>query len=80
MDKPLIYSFKEFKNFAVDYWFTVLLDSLPSNFKEVTVEVVECPDLRNAPYHLAAEGNNNFLDSIFNFHCIVVKVCPVPLH
>ncbi|KAJ6633590.1 Ester hydrolase C11orf54 like [Pseudolycoriella hygida] len=35
-----------------------LLDGLKSNFSEVNVDVVECPDLREAPYHLACEGLN----------------------
>jgi hypothetical protein len=29
---------------------------LESNFKEVSVEVTECPDLRQEPFRLAAEG------------------------
>lgn len=29
---------------------------LPSNFKEVNVEVVDCPDLTKPPFHLAAPG------------------------
>lgn len=31
---------------------------LPSNFKEVNVEVVDCPDLTKPPFHLAAPGLN----------------------
>ncbi|XP_037049611.1 ester hydrolase C11orf54 homolog [Bradysia coprophila] len=33
-----------------------LLDGLKSNFGEVTVEVVNCPDLQRAPFHLACNG------------------------
>ena len=33
-----------------------LNSSLTSNFKSVTVTVSPCPDLRSAPFHLAAEG------------------------
>lgn len=35
---------------------TVLSTGLASNFRNVTVEVVDCPDLRQPPFHLAAEG------------------------
>lgn len=34
----------------------VLADGLVAHFRHVTVEVVDCPDLRQAPYHLAASG------------------------
>ncbi|KAJ5721312.1 uncharacterized protein N7483_009246 [Penicillium malachiteum] len=35
---------------------TVIQKSLESNFKSITVRVVQCPDLRSAPFHLAAPG------------------------
>lgn len=34
----------------------VLQNGLKSNFKEVKVEVVDCPDLTQAPFHLASPG------------------------
>lgn len=34
----------------------VLASGLKRNFRSVTVEVVDCPDLRAAPFHLAAAG------------------------
>jgi len=37
---------------------TTLSEGLKSNFREVTVEVIDCPDLRNEPYHLASKGLN----------------------
>lgn len=33
-----------------------LRPALTSNFEEATISVEQCPDLRKAPYHLAAEG------------------------
>lgn len=39
------------------YRISALLDGLKSNFSEVTVEVVECPDLQSAPFHLACKGD-----------------------
>lgn len=36
--------------------FAVLATGLSRNFAHATVEVVDCPDLRRAPFHLAAEG------------------------
>ncbi len=44
-----------------------LSDGLKSNFNEVTVEVVECPDLQAAPFHLACNGdtNSNFISDGF---------------
>ncbi|XP_052871915.1 ester hydrolase C11orf54 homolog [Anopheles cruzii] len=36
----------------------VLAAGLKSNFATVNVEVVECPDLTKAPFHLAGEGLN----------------------
>lgn len=40
---------------------------LGNYFKEATVEVVDCPDLRNAPFHLAAQGTTYYaLWDIFN--------------
>jgi len=35
---------------------TALKDGLNSNFKDVEVNVVTCPDLRNEPFDLASEG------------------------
>lgn len=35
---------------------TVLREGLKTHFAKVKVNVVECPDLRNEPFHLAAEG------------------------
>lgn len=29
---------------------------MKSNFAEVRVEIVDCPDLTQAPFHLAAKG------------------------
>ena len=34
----------------------VIRPALESNFNESTVQVARCPDLRKAPFHLAAEG------------------------
>uniref|UniRef100_A0A336LW91 CSON006522 protein n=1 Tax=Culicoides sonorensis TaxID=179676 RepID=A0A336LW91_CULSO len=34
----------------------VLSKGLPSNFETVSVDVVECPNLREAPFYLASEG------------------------
>ncbi|KAL0272610.1 UNVERIFIED_CONTAM: hypothetical protein PYX00_005514 [Menopon gallinae] len=34
----------------------VLQDKLKSHFKDVTVEVTECPDLTKPPYHLVCKG------------------------
>lgn len=34
----------------------VLSNGLTANFKQVTVEVVDCPNLRAAPYHLVGKG------------------------
>ena len=36
--------------------FAALKDGLNSNFKDVEVNVVTCPDLRNEPFDLASEG------------------------
>lgn len=36
--------------------FAVLLTGLKENFDEVSVDVVDCPDLTQAPYHLATSG------------------------
>lgn len=36
---------------------TVLTQALPGNFAEVTVEVVDCPDLTQQPFTLAEPGN-----------------------
>jgi hypothetical protein len=33
---------------------------LKSNFEQVEVEVVDCPDLTKAPFHLAATGEKYF--------------------
>jgi hypothetical protein len=35
---------------------SVLEDGLKNNFKEVSVGVVDCPDLTQTPWHLAAKG------------------------
>ena len=37
-------------------FYSVLSSGLKSNFAEVNVEEVECPDLREAPFNLAGEG------------------------
>jgi hypothetical protein len=34
----------------------VIKDGLKSNFADVQVDIVDCPDLSQAPYHLASEG------------------------
>ena len=34
----------------------MLTDGLKDNFGNVEVNVLECPDLRQPPFHLAAEG------------------------
>jgi hypothetical protein len=34
----------------------VLQTGLPTNFAEVNVSVVDCPDLTSAPFHLAEKG------------------------
>uniref|UniRef100_A0A0K8TRB6 Putative ester hydrolase c11orf54-like protein n=1 Tax=Tabanus bromius TaxID=304241 RepID=A0A0K8TRB6_TABBR len=36
----------------------VLLKELPTNFAEVSVEVVDCPNLSNPPFHLVKPGLN----------------------
>ncbi|RWS19332.1 ester hydrolase C11orf54-like protein, partial [Leptotrombidium deliense] len=36
----------------------LLNDKMSSNFAEVNVEVVDCPDLRKEPFHMAGEGLN----------------------
>ncbi|RWS25712.1 hypothetical protein B4U80_03684, partial [Leptotrombidium deliense] len=36
----------------------LLNDKMSSNFAEVKVEVVDCPDLRKEPFHMAGEGLN----------------------
>lgn len=40
-----------------------LLPGLAENFESVTVDVVQCPNLTQSPFHLAAEGNS--LQQIF---------------
>ena len=35
---------------------SVLNDGLKENFSTVEVTVLDCPDLTQAPFHLAAEG------------------------
>ena len=39
--------------------FSALNDGLKKNFSNVEVNVVDCPDLRQPPFHLAAEGKCN---------------------
>ena len=39
-----------------DFLIPVLNDGLNKNFSNVEVNVVDCPDLRQPPFHLAAEG------------------------
>ena len=39
----------------------MLKDGLKRNFREVSVNVVDCPDLTSSPWRLAAPGNNNTL-------------------
>lgn len=34
----------------------VLKPALESNYSESSISVIRCPDLRQAPFHLAAEG------------------------
>ena len=34
----------------------VLEKAFQKNFSDATVQVVDCPDLREAPFHLAAPG------------------------
>ena len=41
---------------CVFFSFSVLTDGLKDNFGNVEVNVLECPDLRQPPFHLAAEG------------------------
>ena len=36
--------------------FAALKGGLQKNFREVKVDVVSCPDLRNEPFDLASEG------------------------
>lgn len=47
-------------------FFTVLFNGLKENFSEVSVTVVDCPDLTAEPYHLA--GTGKLLSFIFNFN------------
>lgn len=43
-------------NFRTFFLFSVLNKKLKSNFAEVHVEVVDCPDLRKEPFYLADQG------------------------
>ena len=45
--------------FSFVLYFSVLADGLKENFSNVAVQVLDCPDLRQAPFHLAAEGSTN---------------------
>lgn len=45
--------------YLISHRFVALSDGLKSNFSEVTVEVVDCPDLQAAPFHLACNGKIN---------------------
>lgn len=38
--------------------FSVLSGKLPNNFTHVSVDIVECPDLTQKPFCLAAPGTN----------------------
>jgi hypothetical protein len=41
------------------------MNALKDNFEEVDVEVVDCPDLTEEPFTLAAPGSNLYLSLIY---------------
>ena len=41
-------------------FFSVLADGLSENFEEVSVSVVDCPDLTEKPFMLASRGMQIF--------------------
>ncbi|XP_050534412.1 ester hydrolase C11orf54 homolog isoform X2 [Daktulosphaira vitifoliae] len=47
------------------YLFLVILPELSKNFKRVSIEIVQCPDLTQSPFFLVSEGlsgNENIID------------------
>ncbi|CAO1302734.1 unnamed protein product [Diamesa tonsa] len=54
--KTLLYEEKQIYTPELSELKSVLQNGLKSNFKEVKVEVVDCPDLTQAPFHLASPG------------------------
>lgn len=55
-NKPIKFTEIEMSYIYGESHHIVLATGLPAHFRHVTVEVVDCPDLRQAPFHLAAEG------------------------
>lgn len=49
------------------YFIAVIKNGLKLNFAHVEVEVVDCPDLTEAPYHLASKG--------FIYFSFLAKLC-----
>lgn len=52
----LLFEEKQLFQPPVDEVITLLSDGLKTNFAEVHVDYVDCPDLQKEPYHLAASG------------------------
>lgn len=54
----LPYESKDLKVPELEELKKVLNSGLKSNFQDVLVEVIDCPDLSQAPFHLASKGLN----------------------
>lgn len=48
---------------------SIIEDGLKSNFKFAKVEVVDCPDLSQPPFHLAAKGNSGVFTIPYSNSC-----------
>ena len=59
------------------YCLTVLEEGLKRNFKDVSVGVVDCPDLTSSPWCLAAPGNQHKLTTQNDY---IVHVPPMVLY
>ena len=53
--------------------FIVLKDGLSNNFARVEVSVVDCPDLREKPFSLAAQGRIYWYHIAFVVYSVVKK-------
>jgi len=58
VDREMGVEFKDIPPPSLEDILPVLEAGLKKNYEEVSVEIVKCPDLTKAPFHLAAEVCN----------------------